>query len=182
VNSVPLKLRAFAALLLACSPFAHAQPPQPLAVLPPNNFQFAGAWSCEGKMGGGRLHKSNYTASLILDGKWLELAEQDLEPATGYQAKYLIGYDSQQKRLVEFDANNFGAAVYASTAGWQNNALTMTSTANPSSASYAADRFTYTVAGPDDFTVDWQIRKTSQSEWATSDHLACKRRLPGALT
>jgi hypothetical protein len=36
-----------------------------------------------------------------------------VEPATGYVAKYLIGYDTEHKKLVEFDANNFGAALPA---------------------------------------------------------------------
>jgi hypothetical protein len=48
-------------------------------------------------------------------------------PATGYVAKYLIGYDPEQKRLVEFDANNFEAATYVGDTGWQNQVLTMTS-------------------------------------------------------
>jgi hypothetical protein len=51
---------------------------------------------------------------VILGGKWLELTEQDIEPATGSLVKYLIGYDSQQQPLVEFNANDFGAATYTS--------------------------------------------------------------------
>ena len=66
-----------------------------------------------------------------------------MEPATGYVAKYLIRYDPRQKRLVEFDANNFGAATYASGDGWQNHVLTMTSpVSEDAKASYAADHLT----------------------------------------
>jgi hypothetical protein len=54
---------------------------------------------------------------VTLEEKWPELTDKDVEPATGYVAKYLIGYHAQQKGLVEFDANNFGAAVYSSARG-----------------------------------------------------------------
>jgi len=46
-------------------------------------------------------------------------------------------------------------------------------------ASYAANRFLYSVTGPDTFTVDWQISKTAALDWIQSDHLACKRRTNG---
>jgi hypothetical protein len=122
-----------------------------------------------------QVHKSSFTGAVILDGKWLELTERNVEPATGYVAKYLIGYDPQQKRFVEFDANNFGAATYSSADGWQNHALTMTSPVSPDAKPYAANRFLYSTTGPDTFTVDWQISKTAASDWIPSDHLACKR-------
>lgn len=107
---------------------------------------------------------------------WLELDEQDVVPATGYVAKYLIGYDSQQKRFVEYDANNYGAATYSSDAGWKDHVLTMTSPiSQDAKAPYVANRFLYTTQGKDIFTVDWQLRKTAESDWVQSDHLACSR-------
>jgi hypothetical protein len=128
-------------------------------------------------MGNGKKHKSTFTGTTILDGKWLELTEQDVEPATGYVAKYLIGYDSQRARLVEFDANNFGAAVYASDEGWNNRALTMTSpVSQDAKAPYAADRFVYSISDANTFSVDWQVSKTAVLEWKQGDHLICKRR------
>jgi len=143
-------------------PPASAQDRKPLPAVPSGNFQFEGTWDCAGSMGNGKTHKSVFTGSVILDGKWLELTERDIEPATGYLAKYLIGYDSQQKRLVEFDANNFGAATYSSADGWVNGVLTMTSpVSEDTKASYAANRFLYSIAPPDSFTMDWQIAKSS---------------------
>lgn len=82
-----------------------------LSQLPEGGFQFTGTWSCQGAFRNNKVHRSIYQGALILDGKWLELTERDTEPASGYVAKYLIGYDPQQKRLVEFDANSFGAGV-----------------------------------------------------------------------
>jgi hypothetical protein len=153
-----------------------AQDSKPLSPIPPGGFQFTGTWNCEGAFGSGAAHKSIYTGATILDGKWLELTERDVQPATGYLAKYLIGFDPDQKHLVEFDANNFGAAVYTSEQGWQANVLTMTSSiSQDEKAPYAANRFLYTVAGPDTLTVDWQISKTANLKWQTSDHLVCKR-------
>jgi hypothetical protein len=156
---------------------ASAQQPAALSVVPPS-FQFAGAWSCQGSFGSGKVHRSSYTGSIALGGKWLRLTEQDIEPATGYVAEYLIGYDPQQKKLVEFDANNFGAATYASDAGWSNGVLTMTSpVSQDSNAPWAANQFVYTLSGSDTFTVDWKISKSSALQWVQADHLTCRRNL-----
>ena len=145
-------------LFLACLPAsnASAQDAKPLAALPPEGFQFTGTWDCEGAFRNAQAHKSTFTGAVVVGGKWLELTEQDLQPATGYLAKYLIGYDAQQKRLVEYDANNFSAATYTSDEnGWQNHVLTMTSPVSiDPKAAYAANRFLYTIAGQDTFTVD----------------------------
>jgi hypothetical protein len=149
------------------------KPPSPI----PEGFQFAGNWDCEGTFRNAKVHKAVFSGILILADKWLELTEQDVEPATGYLAKYLIGYDPQQKRLVEFDANNFGAATYTSVEGWQNHVLTMTSPiSDDPKASYAGNRFLYSITGLNTFTVDWQISKTAALNWIQSDHLACRRR------
>jgi len=146
----------------------------------PQGFQFSSSWDCEGSFRNGQVHKSTFTGSVVVGGKWLELTEQDVEPATGYVAEYLIGYDADQKRLVEFDANNFSAATYSSEEGWKGGVLTMTSPISRNEkAPYAANRFVYTLAGTDSFTVDWQISKTAALNWVGADHLACRRRARG---
>ncbi len=164
------------AFLSSAAVQARAQGSKPLSALPEGGFRFNGTWDCEGAFRNAKPHKSIFTGTTILHSKWLELTEQDVQPATGYVAKYLIGYDAQQKSLVEFDANNFGAATYASHEGWQNRVLTMTSPiSQDTKASYAANRFMYSITGPDTFTVDWQISKTAVLDWVQGDHLACKR-------
>lgn len=169
-------------LLAACalSIFqAFAQDRKVLDPFPVDGFQFTGTWSCEGEFRNNKakVHKSIYTGGVILGGKWLELTEQDTEPATGYQAKYLIGYDPLQKQLVEFDANNFGAAVYSSGNGWQKEVLVMTSPISRDvGAPYVANRFVYTITGKDSFTVDWHISRTSDLKWVPADHLSCERK------
>ncbi|MGA2578925.1 MAG: hypothetical protein ABSH24_23175 [Bryobacteraceae bacterium] len=55
---------------------AFAQDPKPLPAIPPGNFQFEGAWDCAGAMGNGKTHKSAFTGSVILGGKWLELVSK----------------------------------------------------------------------------------------------------------
>ena len=168
--------RLFTLYLFASTLPALAQDSKPLAAIPPGNFQFEGTWDCAGSMGNGKTHKSVFTGSVILGGKWLELTERDIEPATGYLAKYLIGYDPQQKRLVEFDANNFGAATYSSADGWVNGVLTMTSpVSEKTKASYVVNRFLYSIADSDTFSMDWQVAKTSALNWTPGDHLVCKR-------
>ena len=169
------------AIFIACAALllrpATAQDPKALSPFPAGNFRYAGDWACEGTFRGGKTHKAVFAASAVLNGKWLELREEDTEPKTGYVAEYLIGYDSQAKRLVEFDANNFGAATYSSAEGWRENVLTMSSALlDDPKAAYVANRFVYSVTGSDSFTVDWQISKTSSLEWVTADHLGCKRR------
>jgi hypothetical protein len=174
MNSLFRRSLAILIYVLVFAP-AFAQDAKPLSPIPAN-FQFTGAWDCDGAFGNKQAHKSTYAGSVILGGKWLELTEEDLQPATGYLAKYLIGYDSQQKRLVEFDANNFGAAVYSSDDGWQNQTLTMTSPLSQDpKAPYIANRFVFTIAGSDNFSIDWQISRKTPLEWITSDHLVCKR-------
>jgi hypothetical protein len=157
-----------------------AQDSTALSAIPPEGFQFTGTWDCEGTFRNNQVHKSIFSGAVILGGKWLEMTEQDTQPATGYLAKYLIGYDSQQKHLVEFDANNFGAATYSSEEGWQNRALTMTSSVSQDAkAAYVANRFVYSITGKDTFTVDWQISRTAPLNWIPADHLVCKRRVSG---
>jgi hypothetical protein len=168
----------YGCLLILCSALwtapASAQSNKSLSPLPAEGFQFTGTWSCAGSFRNNQVHKSTYTGALILDGKWLELTEQDTRPATGYLAKYLIGYDPQQKQLVEFDANNFGAAVYSSDQGWQKDVLTLTSPiSHDTKAPYAANRFVYSVTGTNSFTVDWQISRTASLNWVPADHLVC---------
>ena len=165
------------AVCIGCFPTVPLQAQQPVALSAvPANFQFAGSYTCEGSFRGGKVHRSTYAGAIALGGKWLQLSEQDVEPATGYVAEYLIGYDSQQKKLVEFDANNFGAAVYTSDTGWRNGVLTMTSAIDPDpKAPYAANRFVFSLLGENSFTVDWQISKSSRLQWVQADHLACTR-------
>jgi hypothetical protein len=164
-------------LLFCC--LVSAQEKKPLSAIP-DAFQFTGTWDCEGTFGNGKVHKSAFTGATILDGKWLELTEHDVQPETGYVAKYLIGYDSENVRLVEFDANNFGAATYFSEEGWKDRVLTMTSSISQNAkAPYAANRFLYSITGTDTFAMDWQISKTAELNWKQSDHLACKRRSAG---
>jgi hypothetical protein len=40
-------------------------------------------------------------------------------------------------------------------------------------ATYAINRFVYSITGNDSFTVEWQISRTSQANWKTADHLSC---------
>jgi len=165
-----------ATLSLTIPAISQTPAPKPISALPPGGFTFAGAFDCAGTFRGGKTHRAAFTAATILEGKWLELTEQDIEPATGYLAKYLIGYDSEHNRLVEFDANNFGAATYSSPDGWQQSVLTMTSPISTDpKAPYVANRFLYSITGKDAFTVDWQIAKDSTLAWIPADHLLCKR-------
>ena len=170
--------RSLALLSLTCALAAGmlAQAPPQLSALPSGDFKFTGNWSCEGAFGNHKVHRSTFTGAVVLGGKWLELAEEDVEPATGYVAKYLIGYDSQARQIVEFDANNFGAATYSSVEGWRAGVLTMTSAVSTDSkVPYAANRFIYTTVGQDTFLVDWQVSRTATLNWVGADHLVCKR-------
>lgn len=144
--------------------------------LQPNNFSFAGSWDCLGAMGANKPHHSTYEGRMILANTWIELTERDLQPATGYLARYLIGYDPHRKLFLEFDANNFGAALYTSAAGWSDGKLTMTSAhLAGTSSSPARDRFVFQVNGANTFDVDWQTSSSENAPWSLRDHLACTR-------
>ncbi len=172
-----IQLFAAAALLLSGGLSTFAQP-APLSALPPAPFTFQGKWACQGAFRAGKPHEAAFTGDVILGGKWIEMNEVDTVPATGYAGKYLIGFDPEHNRLVEFDANSFAAATYSSSEGWVGGVLTMTSpiSENPK-AHYALNRFVYSVAGQETFTIDWQISKTAEPQWTTADHLSCKRLL-----
>ncbi len=171
-----IALHTFLCCLLALTGERRSSQERPVQVPSSESSQLAGSWSCAGNFRNGKVHRASFTGSMILSGKWLELTETDLEPATRYVAKYLIGYDSQGGHLIEFDANTFGAATYSSTDGWRHGVLTMESHASLSvKAPYVANRFVYTIGGAKTFTVDWQIQKTAEDSWVTSDHLLCER-------
>ena len=153
-----------------------AQSTQPPSPLPPDKFFFTGDWNCVGTFRGDKIHKSAFNGSLILGGTWIELNEEDLVPTTGYKARYLIGYDPAQKRVIEFNANNFGPSLYSSELGWQGNVLTMTSAlSSDDKAPYAINRFVYSIITADNFTVDWQVSRTSAPNWIEADYLSCNR-------
>lgn len=96
----------------------------------------------------GKTHRAQFQAELALEGKWLRLTEQDIEPATGYQAEYLIGYDAAAKQIVEFDANNFGAAMYTSSTGWTANTLTATSPVSAAPPAHTLQTASFTRSCP----------------------------------
>ena len=151
-----------------------AQPATTSPIPSGSGLQFDGGWSCVGAFRNNKTHRAFYTAHLVLDGKWLELTERDLEPATGYVAQYLIGYDPQQARMVEFDANNFGAAIYYSEKGWENGILTMTAPLDGlGKTPRLSDRFVYSITGAGIFQIEWQTKTPAASKWNVSDHLRC---------
>jgi hypothetical protein len=175
-------VRMGGALLRPYSPGALATPAQvkhatPRARLRAGNFQFQGSGDCAGAFARGKTLRPSFTGNVILAGQWLELAEQDIEPAAGSVAENLIGYDAKRKRSVESDAKDFGAAHCNSGEGCLNGVLSMTSAANEDpKAPYAANRSVCSTAAPDNLTrdtfpVDRQIRKTPASNWMNADHL-----------
>jgi len=178
-----MSLRVAWSLLLyltICSPctMLSAQQSKSLFTAQPDSSELTGTWDCDGSFRSGKPHKSTFKGSMILANSWLELDEADVEPATGYVAKYLIGYDTQHKQILEFGANNFGAATYTSVEGWKDHVLTMTSpTSQEQGSPYAANRFLYSATDQNTFSADWQISRTVKLNWLPADHLVCKRRV-----
>ncbi len=163
------------AWLLALAASSMAQDNMRLSVSPPKGFTFQGNWQCTGSFQTGTTHRAIYQGEVILGGTWLQLTEEDIEPATKYMGRYLIGYDPQKKRIVEFDANTFGASVYSSDAGWHDRTLTLLSQVGADAGQpYALDRFVYRFDNPHSFTVTWETSKTEHDPvWTVSDRLSC---------
>jgi hypothetical protein len=157
-----------AMIVAIVSASAQAAPLSSSLATPPNGFSFEGEWSCAGSFGNGKLHRSSYEGSNVLGGSWLQLQETDLEPA-GYQALYLVGYDKAKNQVIEFDANNFGSAIYTSK-GWENSTLTLTSVPDPDPKA-VENRFVFRIADAAHFSVNWEVNRNSQ--WAVGDHLEC---------
>jgi hypothetical protein len=147
------------------------------AEAPPAGFAFTGAWHCEGSFhGNGKRHVSRFEGRQILDGNWTELVEEDIEPV-GYKGTYLIGWDKGRKAMLEFQVSNFGGTSFASDQGWHDGVLTMVSdTPMPVGTPYVASRFVYKVAGPNAFSIDWEVQRVTAGEWTPADHLACSRK------
>jgi hypothetical protein len=157
------------AILGVASVNLQAASPQSPAT-PPNGFSFEGKWTCSGQFGNAKQHRSRYEGSSILGGTWLQLKEVDIEPA-GYESLYLISCDKTKNRVIEFDASNFGSAVYMGE-GWQNGTLTLTSLPDPDPKAIN-NRFVFHVLDATRFSVNWEVNGANQ--WKTSDHLDCNR-------
>jgi hypothetical protein len=163
----------FLAFAFAASIASAQIPPAASPATPPNGFTFDGKWACSGHFGNGKQHRSSYEGSSVLGGSWVQLKEVDREPA-GYQGLYLIGYDKPKNQVVEFDANNFGSAVYTS-GGWQSGTLTLTSSDPDSKA--LKNRFVFRIADTAHFSVNWEVNQTG--EWKAADHLDCSQEVHG---
>ena len=157
----------FLAFSFATSIASAQIPPVASPAAPPNGFTFDGKWACSGQFGNGKQHRSSYEGSSVLGGAWVQLKEVDIEPA-GYQGLYLIGYDKAKNQVIEFDANNFGGAVYTGT-GWQAGTLTLTS-ADPDPKALK-NRFVFHIADAAHFSVSWEVNQAG--EWKAADHLDC---------
>ena len=100
-----------ASILLLSAAISVPAQTAPLSALPPAPFTFPGKWACQGSFRAGKPHEAVFTGAVVLGAKWIELDEVDTVPATGYTGKYLIGFDPEHSRLVEFDGNSFAAAT-----------------------------------------------------------------------
>ena len=142
-------VRMGGALLRLSSPGALAMPAQATrrARLRAGNVQFQGSGDCAGAFAGAISPRPPFTVSLILAGKCLEPAEQDIEPAEASGAENLIGYHAKQKRSVESDAKDFGAAGCNRGAGCLRGVLPMTPAVNEDPDSpWAANRNVHSAA------------------------------------
>jgi hypothetical protein len=139
-------VRMGGALLRLSSPGTLAMPAQATrrARLRAGNVQFQGSGNCGGAFASAIAPRPPFTGSLILAGEWLEPAEQEIEPAEGFGAENLIGYDAKQKRSVESDAKDLGAVGCSGGVGCLRGVLWMTPAVNEdlnsSCAPCAADR------------------------------------------
>jgi hypothetical protein len=144
----------------------------------PGGFTFTGTWNCAGNfVRSGKMHRSIYVGSTVPGSGWILLVESDTEPR-GYVGHYLIGYDPNQKQVVELDANNAGYAIYSGP-GWQDHSLILTSTGT-SSYSGPKNRFVFESKSVDAFDVNWET--DTGSGWAAADHLSCQRAADGKPT
>ncbi|MGA2536135.1 MAG: hypothetical protein ABSF53_08980 [Terracidiphilus sp.] len=165
---------ALAALLCAASVFAQSP------LFGPDGFAFTGEWSCNGHFtdkGVSHAHRVLYEGKTVSDGKWIDLAQKDLEPV-GYDADFLMGYDRVKKEIVAFVGDNRGYALLTGQ-GWQAKSFTLTMTGQAGYEGFSQakplpiSRVTYKVSSADAFTVTWEVHE--DDKWNEDDFLACKR-------
>ena len=149
-------------------------------LLGPSGFAFNGKWVCTGSIptpGKTLAHHALYEGRMVSGGKWIELVQKDIDPEP-YDATMLIGYDSNQKRVVNYIADNHGWAVLTGP-GWKGQSLTLTMTGEASIPGYSVEnplpisRVTYEVQSADAFSLHWEVFEGSQ--WKPDDSLACAR-------
>jgi hypothetical protein len=153
------------------SPLAGSAASADSPATPPGGFSFNGAWNCDGNfVRSGKAHRSKYEGRSVAGDTWTELVETDIEPK-GYVGRYLIGYDTGKKQVVELDANSAGYAIYTSP-GWQDKSLVLTST-EVVSYTVPKNRFVFETKSADEFTVKWET--DGGTGWAAADQLSCRR-------
>lgn len=143
----------------------------------PSGFTFDGHWDCSGSFpGNGKPHHASYENRMVANGTWIEMLYKDIEPA-GYDADFLIGYDTTKKEFVTFVGDNKGYAMLSGP-GWQGRSLTLTMTGQASypgftSTTLPTSRVTLESKSADTFTVTWEEKEGTK--WNADDLLTCKR-------
>jgi hypothetical protein len=137
--------------------------------LQPLDF-FQGRWSCQGEFPRTGKHISSeerFAPDLV--GRWLVMRHDD-HPPFGFHALEMWGYDTAQKRFVDYAFDNVPEVREYVSLGWVGSQLTWTLPGQ----SGKADRFVFMRQSQAQYQVDYSITLGGKA-WILVDTLTCRR-------
>jgi hypothetical protein len=134
---------------------------------------FSGHWSCEGKFeGSGKAISADLWFESMLESKWM-LFHHDDRPPFSYHALAEWGWDEKGQRYVSTIEDSTGGIRVFYSIGFSASKLVWDGGALGSPAT-SSERFEFTKAGPNTFTVSYSFQKDSQ--WKVVDTSTCTRK------
>jgi hypothetical protein len=104
---------------------------------PPDLSSFAfmqGTWTCH-TMLRGKDRPDTYTGTMTMNGRWLVLHDTappfDQYRTMAVHSDQYFGYDTQNKKWVNVNVDDFGGYGFATSPGWQGNTIVWTDRSAP---------------------------------------------------
>lgn len=120
---------------------AQMTPPAPAPTMVPNPAPdlsalsfMQGTWTCHSMLRG-KDRPDTFTGSMTMNGRWLVLHDT-APPFDQYRSQPVhtdqyFGYDTQNKKWININVDDFGGYGYATSPGWQGNTMVWTDKSAP---------------------------------------------------
>lgn len=163
-------------LLLTCYAAAQQAPPASPQKLQSKLDQLSGwigTWHCDGKfVKSGAAISSTMQFSPALEGRWIEMHQDDLPP-NRFHAIEFWGYDDKQSKFTATVFDNFNQTPRQFEGMISNGTLTFTRTILGDSP-VSAEQFIFESSNGK-LKVTYQVMRKGNDSWAIGDVLTCAR-------
>lgn len=133
-----------------------------------------GEWHCDGKfIKSGAAISSTIQFSPALEGRWIEMRQDDLPP-NRYHAIEFWGYDDKQVKFTATVFDNFNPTPRQFEAGAISNGALTFSRAVPGDSPVTAEQFIFENVNSK-LKVTYQMMRKGSDSWAVGDVLTCTR-------